>query len=809
MIYEVNAPFSLVNCADKRHANRKQRRARGEKRNFLSNHMLMGMNGKAYQITSSLLFRGAQYLSRTPSVAGNRQKFTVSVWVRRAQLGVQQHVFSASNGTLSDTTVFGLTFIDTGALAVGGGVTNWRITSALYRDVGSWYHIVCSVDTGTQAINLYVNGTQVTSFSTNTAIASGLQTAVNSAVEHRFGALNYTSPFYSNATFAEPIIVDGAALTPSSFGEFDPVTLNWRPKAPVVSAWGTNGCYLGKKGWTFASLGADSSGNGNNWTATGFLSTDVLADSPTNIYATLNPLTSLTATKPTLSNGNLTIVGPGGFRSVWATLSLKSKTYWEVVMTTSGSGNNFAGIGLGSLSDVGFLGGVAGVIGIRNFDGNLYVNGATNPAGVGAPYGAIAAGATVMYAYDPATFRLWIGKNGTWFNSGDPAAGTGYVANVNLGADVFPVHNVNNEQQDINFGQRAWAYTPPSGYKALCTSNLPAPSAAAKQPWKYYHQQLVVHNGTSSTFTLGWNPDPANGGSHTLFRVKWVNAAGSWVYVDTVRGLTKYLAGETTAAEVTLGSNLININSNGQCSLTSQFAAATYLVEAWRVSPESGFDIVVDQMPASGAGTFNHNNGAAVAHFVMFPRGQAGNRMVNHKGLPNQSTYYLNMTTDAQNSLASVWNNTAPTATQFTLGTTCFTTPANATFVCYVWSEVPGFSKLGSYAGNSSADGALAYLGFSPASFLPKRTDTSAPWILFQQVRNTYNPAVNRFAVNSNVAENDTGTFGTASQNIIDMLSSAAKMRAPDSGVNIGTYAYSAFSRRCIGGQGVSPALAV
>ncbi|MCR6633144.1 MAG: LamG domain-containing protein [Magnetospirillum sp.] len=273
---------------------------------MLSDTMMLGGGRQAaYSIENSLLFRGGQYLSRTPSVTGDRQKFTISAWVRRARLDVEQHVFSASNGANSDTTIFGLTFTETGAIAIGGGVTNWRITTALYRDVNAWYHIVCTVDTTTQTVSLEVNGIPVTSFSTNNAIPLNLQTAVNSIVEHRFGALNYAFPYYNNCQIAEPVVLDGVTLTSSSFGEFDPATLNWRPKRPAVVLWGTNGCYLGKP-WNNANLGMDYSGRGNHWAPVGFAATDVVADTPTNVYATLNPLDKGAAF--TYSNGNLSIV---------------------------------------------------------------------------------------------------------------------------------------------------------------------------------------------------------------------------------------------------------------------------------------------------------------------------------------------------------------------------------------------------------------------------------------------------------------------------------------------------------------------
>jgi hypothetical protein len=176
-----------------------------------------------YLISNSLRTRsaGSTYLSRTPSVVGNRQKFTISAWVKRAALGTWQNILSSDDGaTHTDTTYFALQFTTSNTLRVNGFTTTWRETSAVYRDIGAWYHVFLSVDTTTQTIVLAVNGATVSAFSTNNAITSNLQTAVNSGVQHRWGSIN-SYGYYLDGYLSDCHLIDGAQLTPTSFGKFD------------------------------------------------------------------------------------------------------------------------------------------------------------------------------------------------------------------------------------------------------------------------------------------------------------------------------------------------------------------------------------------------------------------------------------------------------------------------------------------------------------------------------------------------------------------------------------------------------------
>jgi hypothetical protein len=216
-----------------------------------------------YSIDRSLRFNSADsaYLSRTPASAGNLTTWTVSVWIKRASLGTNWF-FNAGS---SFTTLFGFNASD--QLLLGEDANSYgRRTTAVYRDLSAWYHIVFVADTnnGTQAdrFRIYVNGVRADDTNTG-ATASGATTTWNSNVAHAIGRYN-PGPAYTNGYLADIYSIDGQALTPTSFGEFDDNGI-WQPIA-YSGSYGTNGFHLDfADNSTAAALGTDTSGNGNTW----------------------------------------------------------------------------------------------------------------------------------------------------------------------------------------------------------------------------------------------------------------------------------------------------------------------------------------------------------------------------------------------------------------------------------------------------------------------------------------------------------------------------------------------------------------
>lgn len=786
---------------------------------MLSDTMMLGGGRKvAYPIENSLLFHGGQYLTRTFGSPTNQDKWTLSFWLRRSALGTVQTILSSNYGNGGDELLW---FDANDKLSFGAQNNNILVTSQVFRDVGSWYHFKLDWDaanaTSFQRARLWVNGVEVTSFYTDarSLVAQGFgfwNTARGFTLGNR-----YAQSMYFSGYLAEFVFVDGANPAISSFGEFDPVTHSWHPRPVSGLNFGSNGFYLGKP-WNSASLGADSSGKGNNWTPSGFVGTDVLNDSPTNVYATLNPLSGNIGSGAQMSAGNLTFGGSltNGHGSISELVS--GKWYWEVkvdaqyyqypdvgVWSSAAGARRFGNVGTGNANGAGFLAIEAGnytSVGLQ-YGETSYQN------TTAAPWNTVfAVGDVVGIALDLTSNKLWFSKNGVWLQ-GNPSTGTSPAVTLSAPAYSYTpaAFNYASSTVTFNFGQRAWAYTPPAGFSALCTANLPTPSAAAKQPWKYYSCQTVVHNGTSSTVTLGWNPDSANGGSHSLFRIKSLSA-GSWYWIDTVRGLAKYLNSDSSAIEGTNANLVTSALSTGVVTLGNGFAAGTYLVEAWRVAPEAGFDIV-SYTGTGVAGSISHNLGTAPKMIVTKQRGPSpSNWGVWFSGFAYSEYLYM----DSSSAKVGSWNwLSAVDGTKIAWGTNGYawavTNQAGSAFVAYVWSEVPGFSKFGSYVGNGTTDGPFVYTGFPTASTLFKAvtaTGGTDNWVVMDSTRDPHNQCSKGLLLNSSSAE-------IASSNYYLDIDVAGLKVHQDTGYGINngvTYVTATFASRSLGGNKTTPATA-
>jgi hypothetical protein len=198
-----------------------------------------------YDLTNSLRFRSSAtaYLSRTPVTASNRKTWTWSAWIKRGTLGVAQVLFEAATGS-ANTTIF---YIDgNNNIALQGGGWNLAPTQVL-RDPSAWYHIILAIDT-TQATasnraKIYINGSQATAFISSTYETQNTDTLFNSVITHTMGRRAYDTTLPFDGYMEEINFIDGQALTPSSFGETDPVTGSWVAKK-YTGTYGINGFYL-------------------------------------------------------------------------------------------------------------------------------------------------------------------------------------------------------------------------------------------------------------------------------------------------------------------------------------------------------------------------------------------------------------------------------------------------------------------------------------------------------------------------------------------------------------------------------------
>ncbi len=515
------------------------------------NPMLLG-GGGGFQISRSARLRAAASasLSRTPGSAGNRKLWTYSVWFKRGSITGNGGLLSAR---VDANNYAALEFVGTELRylqASGGTVTLNKKATAVFRDPTAWQHAVVALDTDNATAEdrcrMYINGARITSWSTSTNAASGLATGfINNTTTQNIGI--DSSLFYFDGYVAEAVFIDGQALTPSAFGQSD-ASGNWQPKQ-YEGTYGSNGYRLDFADPTSTTtLALDRSGNGNNFTASNISLTagatyDSMLDVPLGgggnergNYATLNPLRTFTIA-PT--NGNLRAVGPSGARSVFGSQAIQGKKYAEVTLTAVSSGNNAFGVANGSAVADSFY--LTGQWVVRAFEGNFYASGVTNPVG---PFGAISAGSVGRIAFDSATGKLWLGAGASWFNSGDPAAGTGEVATLTTSEAYFFSGAVFNDTQDWNFGQRPFAQAVPTGFNAQHTGNLTSDTvtvsgsftgnAAADGPfvWMNGAPETLTINGNAVTW--GTHADKTAGGFKLRTSSSSYNSTGTNTWTATV-----------------------------------------------------------------------------------------------------------------------------------------------------------------------------------------------------------------------------------------------------------------------------------
>jgi hypothetical protein len=456
-----------------------------------------GLAKLGYLLRNSLRFRASNsnYLNRTFPSAGNRKTYTLSLWVKRGNLGGSTTQFFFGSGL--STTAGGFYFTATDNIEVNPRVNNtntFLTTTQVFRDPSAWYHIVFSLDT-TQAtdsnrMKLYVNGVQVTAFSSASYPALNGDSTLNNNIAHwigRYAEVGFPSPF--DGYLAEYNFIDGQALTPSSFGKTDPVTGQWIP-IKYGSTYGTNGFYLPFTNTTSTStLGNDFSGNGNTWTVNNFsLTAGVTYDSMTDVptltsataanYAVINPL-DYNATYLTLSAANLqqTYDGVVAAAASRATMVIPTtgKYYWEVYINATGGGS-------GERIRVGITRPTTAISG-NSIDGSAtsYLqmsNGQKRNNSTDSTYGAgFSNGQIIQVLYDATAGSIYFGQNDSYANgsgSFNQTFSNATAAFTGLSGEFMPCFvTYGGADIAVNFGQRPFAYTPPSGFKNLNTFNLP------------------------------------------------------------------------------------------------------------------------------------------------------------------------------------------------------------------------------------------------------------------------------------------------------------------------------------------------
>ena len=759
-----------------------------------------------YNIARSVRLRSSAsgYFNRTPATATNQKVWTWSGWVKRGALGNQQSIFA----TVSQG--FSIFFDSGGDLRVWTNGGNGSIyTSAVYRDVGAWYHIVLQRTSASPYFNLYVNGVQVTAFAydNRTTYPGTANSEVNSTVAHYISGF---TGYYFDGYLTEINFIDGQALTPSSFGETDSITGVWKPKA-YSGSYGTNGFELNfsdNSNNTAATIGKDYSGNGNNWTpnnisVTAGVTYDSMTDVPTLTSATaanycvMNPLATNTVGVATLTNGNLTFSVPNTFTAIGSMSATSGKFYWEAIATS-----NPVGVGLKQVNVLDRYSNTIYYMGSSlSPSGEKYVNGSASAYGASWTTGDVIGIAVDM---DGGTVTFYKNNASQGSIALSTASITAFVPSFVAGAGVTFAGSV-------NFGQRPFSYTPPTGFVALNTYNLPA--STITNGAAYMAATLYTGNGSSQSIN--------NSVNSISFQPDWIWAKGrssgvSNSLYDSIRGVRNTLASNATNAEnlESAGYSLTAFNSNGfsvgidNVGIGSvNGSAITYVAWQWKAGTTSasntngtitstvsvgatqGFSVITFNGTGANA-TVGHGLGVAPSMIIMKQRNNAGFQWPVYHGSLATDKYLFLQRTDGQLTSSTIWQNTRPTSSVIYLGPNGNdNNNTSSNMVAYCFSAVAGYSAFGSYTGNASTDGPFVYLGFRPRWVMVKRTDTAGnSWYLEDSSRNTYNPVNLELYADLSNAE--------ATSTDYDFLSNGFKIRASHAGINAsgGTYIYACFA---------------
>ena len=732
-----------------------------------------------YEIDRSLRFNDddSAYLSRTLA-AGTQTKWTFSCWIKLGNIKNSYHaIFSGFTGSSDQYNMIGLDGSNRVIFATqdegSGGVMN-VISNATLRDPSAWYHIVTTYDsaqsTASDRVKGYINGVQCTSFSTASYPSSSKASYINSNNQHNIGK-RWMAAYY-DGYIAEVHFCDNQAYTASAFGETNEDTGQWVPKK-FAGSYGTNGFKLDfsdNSGTTATTLGKDSSGNSNNFTPNNFsvaagTGNDSLADTPTNNYPTLNSVDGYSTLSYEPSNGNLDYNISDTSAIPYSTMAIPTSGKWYAEFTATDI--ETAAFGFKPIEDFGLFS--EGYL--YAYHGKIWKNNSETQT-----VAAISDGDIIGVAVDRSAQTVQFSKNGTNIGNTEAlVAGTEYKYWIARWAS-----SGGNPQGSVNFGQRAFSHQP-SGFKGLCTKNLPTPTI--KDGTKYFNTVLYTGNGSDGRAVTGVGFQP---------NLVWIANRDRSTYkplYDSVAGATKMLRTNTNDAEGTFSTVLQSFDSDGFTVGTDSahnHNGEDIVSWNWKEGASNGFDIV-SFTPSSGTNTYSHSLGVKPDFIIFKSRGSDANWDVYNATLTAEYKLYLN---GADLKIDSGFmSDTEPTSSVFSFN------PGNQdgnVHLAYCFSNVEGYSKAGKYTGNGSSNGVFIYTGFKPAYLLSKRTTVGGgqDWEVRDTGRNTYNP------VSTRLVPNETYHEGDLAAKDIDFVSNGIKIRTSSSGVNSSgiEYVYLAFA---------------
>ena len=763
-----------------------------------------------YTIARSVRTRGSALGNFTRNLAGaSATTWTLSYWFKTGMYSATQTVPAMFDQV--ETTGLGRQIgirSDSGCLSISkyapSTYTCRKVTAQVFRDPSAWYHVVVvwntTVATAEDRVQIYINGSRVTSWSTNTIPAQNTAWVWTYFTNSMLGQQNRDGSAYGffDGYLAEVNFVDGQALTSSSFGVIDNNGI-WQPKA-YTGTYGTNGFYLkfsDNSAATAAAIGKDSSGNGNNWTPNNISVTagatyDSMLDTPTVNYATWNPInhdagTGTPVVARSLTDGNLGLAYDAtnwsGYRS---TFGMRSGKWYMEVNCSAGGGSFNTTL---QLIDASQATGTAAIVGIQPTAGSNIL--------------------AIALDVDNLTYSTY--RNNTLISSGTIVPSSDYPEYM------FRLTNGNGVNTFANFGQRPFTYTPPAGYNAVNSSNLSTPTVLSGA--QYMAASTYTGTGTTLSVVNNGNNPAARSFQPDLVWLKGRSVAYNHGWFDSVRGVGKHLSSSTTGAEITndVDGYLSAFNSNGftlsngtNSGATWNQNAATFVGWQWAagqgtttvntsgtissnvsVNQTAGFSIVTWTGTGASGATVGHGLSTLPQFVIIKKRNVSENWYVAAyaaQALNYAYHAFLNTTgaLSGSNDPYLLGSQASLSSSVLALADGLTSNGGNqsgTTYVAYCWTPINGYSKFGSYTGNGAADGPFIYCGFTPRFILIKDTTSAVTnWQILDTSRNTYNQAINTIPANASSAEAAYGSgYG------LDITSNGFKIRLAGSPINIST----------------------
>jgi len=791
---------------------------------------------ESYSVANSAAFKKEDTceLDKTFGTAASSTKDgTLSVWFKQSSnFGSAGHHLMMSENSSGDL----LKIDTTGDIIVQMASTNGKWTSGEEKlDIDRWHNLVVAYDldngTATDRIQVYLDGVNITDNGTfNTAFSDTamkiFQNSTACTIGGRAGS-STAGDYLFDGYMAEYCWCDGQVLNADNFGQIDTTTNNWVPKDVSGLTFGNNGFYL-----NFADkndLGDDESGNTNDWTESGFDTTNgsnQYHDTPTRNFATFDPYqigTTSTSVEDCMLHFTSSASGTHE-QAIRSTFQNPKTGKWYAefeVFNVSGYPAIIPFVSTEYNVQQANFDVSAADYGIRiNASGGFMVVlkniAETNMTATGWSY---STGDVVQVAIDCDNDRFYMGVNDSWNAElgGDPddsGAGT-YFPFSTIDGTLFNASSYASRDVTVNFGQ--WQYfdatdlsetsgakgffrfTPPTGFKACNNDNM--------------------KDVDSYQTGFQWTKNRDSTDNHMIF--------------DRVRGPYKDIHFNTGSAEVTNYNTLqrflkqgheigedVEVNSDqegfigwnwfiettgsGTSNTTGSLNTTRTLVDA-----NAGISVGLYDGNSTAGATVGHGLGKAPKMVIINEVSGAETPFVGHEGATiagGAASWHYGIymsSTAAPYDLSIYFNDTAPTSTVFSLGSHAISNESGSNYAYYAFAEIEGYSRFAHYVGNGTADGEYIFLGFRPAFIMIRCVSTSGNWVLYDTRRSRLNPVDDQLLVNSTAAE-------TTGSEEIDIYSNGFKCLTSDADINSSDarYAYAAFAEHPFGGESTTPILA-